>query len=76
MDLLKVASSALNMGPQHAMQTAERLYTRHIPPGPISSRAAACPVEQHGPALCSPWTSPEQQPAEYAAEVRQHVQEA
>ena len=26
-DMLKVASSALGMGPQHAMQTAERLYT-------------------------------------------------
>ena len=30
MDLLKVASSALNIGPQHAMQVAERLYTRQV----------------------------------------------
>lgn len=29
-DLLKVASSALNIGPQHAMQVAERLYTRQV----------------------------------------------
>lgn len=27
-ELMRVASSGLNMGPQHAMQIAERLYTQ------------------------------------------------
>ena len=57
MDLLKVASSALNIGPQHAMQVAERLYTRQAH---CCSSTAECDVTlgRLGSYLhLLPWTS-------------------